>query len=294
MTASLIDGRAIARELRADVAREVAALKKSTGMAPVLAAIMVGDDPASQSYLAAKGRACTEAGIGSIIRRLPSGMPQDEVEALIRRLSDDPAVNAILLQLPVPPEYDEQAILNEIRIEKDVDGLHPANIGRLFMKGRTPLFVACTPAGCMELLARCGVRVAGAHAAVIGRSNIVGIPIAALLNNADATVTLCHSRTPDLPDTVRRADIVVAAIGRPGFVRGDWIRPGATVIDVGINRVPDASAKFGTRLVGDVAFDEARQVAAAITPVPGGVGPMTIAMLLRNTVRAFVLQHGLA
>ena len=184
-------------------------------------------------------------------------------------------------------------MLDLISLDKDVDGFHPMNIGQLVMKGRTPQFIPCTPAGCIEMLVRSGIPIAGADAVVVGRSNIVGIPVAALLNNADATVTICHSRTKNLPDIVRRADIIVAAIGRPEFVRGDWIKPGAAVIDVGINRIPDATKKSGARLVGDVCFSEAVEVAGYITPVPGGVGLMTVAMLLKNTVRAYKIQHGI-
>ncbi len=198
------------------------------------------------------------------------------------------------MQLPLPKGLDEQAVLNLISLNKDVDGFHPMNIGQLVMKGRTPQFIPCTPAGCIEMLIRSGIEIAGKDAVVVGRSNIVGVPVAALLQNADATVITCHSKTKDLPDKVRRADIVVAAIGRPEYVRGDWIKPGAAVIDVGINRIPDATKKSGARLVGDVNFAEAVEVAGHITPVPGGVGLMTVAMLLTNTVRAFKLQHGIA
>jgi methylenetetrahydrofolate dehydrogenase (NADP+) / methenyltetrahydrofolate cyclohydrolase len=231
--------------------------------------------------------------MGSITHRLAATATQQEVEDLVRSLNADPAVNGILVQLPLPKGLDEQAVLDLISLNKDVDGFHPMNIGELVMKGRTPQFIPCTPAGCIELLVRSGIKISGANAVVVGRSNIVGIPVAALLNNADATVTICHSRTKDLPGKVREADIVVAAIGKPEFVKGDWIKPGAAVIDVGINSVPDATKKSGQRLVGDVAFDEACSTAGWITPVPGGVGPMTIAMLLKNTVRAFKLQHAL-
>lgn len=293
MTAKLIDGQAIAAAVRQEVAEEVAALKARTGMVPTLAAVLVGENPASQSYVRSKGKACEEAGMGSITHRLPETTPQAELEKLVGDLNADPVVNGILVQLPLPKGLREEPVLELISVEKDVDGFHPINIGRLFMKGRTPLFVSCTPAGCLELLLRSGIKISGANAVVVGRSNIVGMPVAALLNNADATVTICHSRTVNLPEVVRRADIVVAAIGRPEYVRGDWIKPGATVIDVGINRVEDPTAKRGYRLVGDVAFAEAVEVAGAITPVPGGVGPMTITMLLRNTLCAFKMQHAL-
>lgn len=294
MTARLIDGKAISEAVRREAAEETARLKALTGEVPTLVAVLVGDNPASQTYVASKGKACEEAGLGSITHRLPATTSQAELEALVRQLNADPAVSGILVQLPLPKGLNEQAVLDLISLSKDVDGFHPMNIGQLVMKGRTPQFIPCTPAGCIELLVRSGIEIAGKDAVVVGRSNIVGVPVAALLQNADATVTVCHSKTRDLPDKVRRADIVVAAIGRPEYVKGDWIKPGATVIDVGINRIDDPSKKSGFRLVGDVAFGEAVEVAGAITPVPGGVGPMTIAMLLTNTVRAFKLQHGMA
>jgi methylenetetrahydrofolate dehydrogenase (NADP+) / methenyltetrahydrofolate cyclohydrolase len=293
MPAQLIDGKAIAADVRQEVAYEVTLLKEKTGIVPTLAVVLVGDNPASQTYVGAKGKACIDAGMGSITHRLSATASQEEVETLVRELNADPAVNGILVQLPLPKGLNERAVLDLISINKDVDGFHPMNIGELVMKGRTPQFIPCTPAGCVELLKRSGITIAGANAVVVGRSNIVGIPVAALLNNADATVTICHSRTKDLPGKVREADIVVAAIGKPEFVKGDWLKPGAAVIDVGINAVPDATKKSGQRLVGDVAFDEACASAGWVTPVPGGVGPMTIAMLLMNTVRAFKLQHGL-
>ena len=294
MPAKLIDGKAIAEAVRREAAEETARLKALTGELPTLAAVLVGENPASQTYVASKGKACEEAGMGSITHRLPATATQAEVEELVRDLNANPVVSGILVQLPLPKGLNEQAVLDLISLNKDVDGFHPMNIGQLVMKGRTPQFIPCTPAGCIELLVRSGIPIAGADAVVVGRSNIVGVPVAALLQNADATVTVCHSRTKDLPDKVRRADIVVAAIGRPEYVRGDWIKPGAAVIDVGINRIEDASKKSGFRLVGDVNFAEVVEVAGAITPVPGGVGPMTIAMLLTNTVRAFKLQHGIA
>jgi methylenetetrahydrofolate dehydrogenase (NADP+)/methenyltetrahydrofolate cyclohydrolase len=286
MPAKLIDGKAIAEAVRQEAAEEVAKLQAQTGQIPTLAAVLVGENPASQTYVSSKGKACLEAGMGSITHKLPAEATQAEVEDLVRALNADPVVNGILVQLPLPKGLNEQAVLDLISLAKDVDGFHP-------MKGRKPLFIPCTPNGCIELLVRSGIPIAGADAVVVGRSNIVGIPVAALLNNADATVTICHSRTRNLPDVVRRADIVVAAIGKPEYVRGDWIKPGAAVIDVGINRIDDPSKKSGFRLIGDVAFAEAVEVAGAITPVPGGVGPMTIAMLLTNTVRGFKMQHGL-
>lgn len=294
MTAKLIDGKVISEAVRREAAEETARLKERTGQAPTLAVVLVGDNPASQSYVASKGKACEEAGLGSITHRLPATATQGAVEELVRTLNADPAVNGILVQLPLPKGLDEEAVLNLISLNKDVDGFHPMNIGQLVMKGRTPQFIPCTPAGCIEMLVRSGIEIAGKDAVVVGRSNIVGVPVAALLQNADATVTVCHSRTKDLPAKVRNADIVVAAIGRPEYVRGEWLKPGCAVIDVGINRVADATKKSGARLVGDVNFAEAAEVAGYITPVPGGVGLMTVAMLLANTVRAFKLQHGIA
>jgi methylenetetrahydrofolate dehydrogenase (NADP+) / methenyltetrahydrofolate cyclohydrolase len=293
MTAKIIDGKAIAEAVRQEAADEVAVLRQQYGVVPTLAAVLVGENPASQTYVSSKGKACEAAGMGSVTHRLPATATQQEVEDLVRALNADPAINGILVQLPLPKGLNEQAVLDLISLDKDVDGFHPMNIGQLVMKGRVPQFIPCTPAGCIELLVRSGIPIAGADAVVVGRSNIVGIPVAALLNNADATVTICHSRTKNLPDVVRRADIVVAAIGRPEFVRGDWLKPGAAVIDVGINRIEDPSKKSGFRLVGDVCYSEAVEVAGAITPVPGGVGPMTIAMLLKNTVRGYKLQHGI-
>jgi len=294
MTAKLIDGKAIAAAVRQEAAEETAALLAKTGHLPTLAAVLVGDNPASQTYVRSKGRACQKAGMGSITKKLPATATQEEVENLVKELNADPEVNGILVQLPLPKGLDEEKVLAAIDITKDVDGFNPCNIGELVMKGREPLFVSCTPAGCIELLVRSGIEIEGKRAVVVGRSNIVGIPVAGLLNNANATVTICHSRTKNLPDIVRQADIVIAAIGRPEYVKGDWIKPGAAVIDVGINRVDDPTRERGYRLVGDVAFDEAVEVAGYITPVPGGVGPMTIAMLLKNTVRGFKMQHGLA
>lgn len=293
MTAQIIDGKAIAAQIRADIGHEVTDLKARLGRVPGLAAILVGTDPASQSYVRSKHKACAQAGIQSFAYELPETVSQAALEGLVRELNTNPDVDGILVQLPLPKGLDEEAVLSTVHIEKDVDGFHPINIGRLNMKGRPPLFVSCTPAGVLALLDAVGTPISGADTVVIGRSNIVGIPVAALLRNRDATVTVCHSRTRDLPDKVRRADIVVAAIGRAEMIRGDWIRPGAVVIDVGINRIEDPTSPTGSRLVGDVAFEEARQVASAITPVPGGVGPMTIAMLLQNTLISFKRANGL-
>jgi methylenetetrahydrofolate dehydrogenase (NADP+)/methenyltetrahydrofolate cyclohydrolase len=254
--------------------------------APGLATVLVGDDPASRTYVKSKHKACQQAGFLSFSHELPANISQEKLEALICQLNDDPHVNGILIQLPLPKSLDEESVLNTVSVDKDVDGFHPVNIGRLAQKGREPRFVPCTPAGVIYLLEKTMSSLEGKHAVVLGRSNIVGMPVSLLLLRANATVTICHSRTVDLPAVIRTGDIVVAAIGKPEMVRGDWIKPGAVVIDVGINHVEDQSIEKGYRLVGDVAFDEVKDVASAITPVPGGVGPMTIAMLLRSTLIA--------
>jgi 5,10-methylene-tetrahydrofolate dehydrogenase/methenyl tetrahydrofolate cyclohydrolase len=224
---------------------------------------------------------------------MPADASQEEIEAVVRRLNDDPDIHGILVQLPLPNHIDEEKILSLISLEKDVDGFHPLNIGRLSMKGRDPLFIPCTPAGCIELLVRSGVEIEGKEAVVLGRSNIVGLPVSMLLLHRNATVTICHSRTKDLPATCRQADILVAAVGRPEMVKADWVKPGAAVIDVGINRVEDATKKRGYRLVGDVDFEDVNQVAGYLTPAPGGVGPMTIAMLMWNTLAGAKRTAGL-
>ncbi|OBV10986.1 bifunctional methylenetetrahydrofolate dehydrogenase/methenyltetrahydrofolate cyclohydrolase FolD [Erythrobacter dokdonensis] len=284
-TAALIDGKAFAEDLRARVGEAAAAFAQATGRKPGLAVVLVGDDPASQVYVGAKGKACEAAGMASFEHRLPADTSEAALLSLIERLNQDEAVDGILVQLPLPAHLDEQAIIAAINPDKDVDGFHISNAGRLAV-GQAG-FVPCTPLGCIMLLKdRLGDDLSGLDAVVIGRSNIVGKPMAQLLTDANATVTLAHSRTKNLADVVRRADIVVAAVGRPEMVRGDWIKPGATVIDVGINRLPPEPGKEKGKLVGDVAFAEARDVAGAITPVPGGVGPMTIAVLLRNTLVA--------
>jgi 5,10-methylene-tetrahydrofolate dehydrogenase/methenyl tetrahydrofolate cyclohydrolase len=253
--------------------------------------VLVGERVDSAAYVASKQKACGELGMGSISHNLPADIAQDELEKLINKLNSSKEVNGILVQLPLPAHLNEERILQLISIEKDVDGFSPINIGRLAQKDREPLFVPCTPYGCIYLLEKAGVQMEGANAVVLGRSNIVGMPAALLLIGRNATVTVCHSRTRDIPGTVRQADILIAAIGKPEYVRGDWIRPGAAVIDVGINSKPDAARKSGYRLVGDVNFEEAREVAGFITPVPGGVGPMTIAMLMKNTLRAAEIQE---
>jgi len=286
MTAHIIDGKVLAQQLRDDVAVEVAKLAQAGLPPPGLATVLVGDNPASRVYVSSKQKACAEAGIESFGHHLPATATQEEVEGLVRELNADPRVNGILVQLPLPSHLDEESVLRSINIEKDVDGFHPINIGRLAQKGRDPLFVPCTPYGCIYMLEKLGVKLDGTNAVVLGRSNIVGMPAALLLVRANATVTICHSRTKNLPDVVRSADVLIAAVGRAEMVRGDWVKPGAVVIDVGINRIDDPTHPKGSRLVGDVAFNEVKEVASAITPVPGGVGPMTIAMLMNNTVRA--------
>lgn len=286
MTAQIIDGKAIAAEVRQKVAEDVSAMVAEGKPRPGLATVLVGEDPASQVYVRSKIRACEKAGIESFGHRLPETATQEEVEGLAKELNADPRVNGILVQLPLPSGLDEEAVLNTIRLDKDVDGFHPVNIGRLAQKGREPQFIPCTPSGIMYLIEQTGTSLDGAEAVVLGRSNIVGMPVALLLVGSNATVTICHSRTKDLPGVVRKADVLVAAVGRAEMVRGDWVKPGAVVIDVGINRVDDSTRERGYRLVGDVHYDEVKEVAGAITPVPGGVGPMTIAMLLQNTVRA--------
>ena len=286
MSAYIIDGKAIADKVRQKVAEEAAQLKATRGIQPGLATVLVGDNPASATYVRSKQKACEELGMHSVGHHLPADATQEQVEGLVRSLGCDPAVHGILVQLPLPSQINEEAVLNTVPIDKDVDGFHPINIGRLAMKNRKPLFVPCTPAGCMVLLEESDVNFKGANAVVVGRSNIVGMPVALLLVHRDATVTIVHSRTRNLPDVVRGADIVIAAIGKARFITGDMIKPGAAVIDVGINSIPDPTKKSGQRLVGDVDFDSAKEVAGCITPVPGGVGPMTIAMLMRNTLEA--------
>ncbi len=353
MTARVIDGTAIAEQIRQETAEAVAKLKAEKGLVPGLATVLVGENPASKAYVGSKQRACEEIGMLSIGRKLEETASQEEVERVVRELNADPNVHGILVQLPLPKHLDEEKILGMVSLEKDVDGFHPVNIGRLSMKGREPLFVPCTPAGCIELLVRSGVKIAGQNAVVLGRSNIVGLPVAMLLLHRNATITICHSRTADLPGVCSEADILIAAVGRAEMVKADWVKPGAAVIDVGINQVweehpadreytcaatgvkfiahrIDESSKGGRRklgeycpecdqawlkdeqppdcctecgdcehialfrkykLVGDVDYDGVATVAGHLTPVPGGVGPMTIAMLMHNTYRG--AQHSL-
>jgi len=344
MTASLIDGISIAAKVRAEVAVGVSKLLKDSGITPGLATVLVGDNVASETYVRAKQKACAEVGIESFGHVLSAGATQNEIVGLVRDLNTDSSVHGILVQLALPDGINEEEVLSSISIEKDVDGFHPANIGKLGMKGRDPLFVPCTPDGCIRLLQESGAEFSGANAVVLGRSNIVGLPAAMLLLKRNATLTVCHSRTRNLPEVCRQADILIAAVGRPEMVKGDWVKPGAFVIDVGINNKwishkadrefrcvssgdtfiahhQDLSEKGGrkrmgyldensgdvysrdhlpegidveglvklfrkNRLVGDVDFDEVKEVAGHITPVPGGVGPMTIAQLLSNTLRS--------
>ena len=280
-----IDGKALAQTTRAEIAAGVAELRER-GIVPGLAVILVGDNPASVSYVTAKEKACTEAGMYSREIRLPATTPEQELLDEIARLNDDPSIHGILVQLPLPKGFDEKRVIDAIAPEKDVDGFTPVNVGRMLIG--EPCFLPCTPHGIIKLIEFAGFDVRGKHAVVIGRSNIVGKPVAALLarKGVDATVTLCHTGTPDIAKFTRDADVVVVAAGRPNTLTGDMLKPGAVVIDVGVNRVPDASSPRGYRLVGDSDFESCSKVASAITPVPGGVGPMTITMLLWNTLES--------
>ncbi|HMU93161.1 MAG TPA: bifunctional 5,10-methylenetetrahydrofolate dehydrogenase/5,10-methenyltetrahydrofolate cyclohydrolase [Anaerolineales bacterium] len=302
MTAQIIDGTAIAQKVRDEVKEKVAARIAAGKSQPGLATVLVGDRVDSAAYVGMKQKACAELGMTSYHHPLPADVSQEDLEKLIKELNADPKVNGILVQLPLPSHLDEERVLQLISIEKDVDGFSPINLGRLAQKGREPLFVPCTPYGCIYLLKEAGVTIKGANAVVLGRSNIVGMPAALLLVKEDATVTVVHSRTKDIPGVLRQADIVIAAIGRAEMVRGDWLKPGAAVIDVGINGIPmlnpdgtpvisQKTGKPRQKLVGDVNYEEAKEVAGFITPVPGGVGPMTIAMLMNNTLRAAEIQQ---
>ncbi|MEP7199205.1 MAG: bifunctional methylenetetrahydrofolate dehydrogenase/methenyltetrahydrofolate cyclohydrolase FolD, partial [Chloroflexota bacterium] len=286
MSAHIIDGAQIAADIRSAVKRDAAQLKAQYGITPGLATVLVGDNPASHAYVRAKRKTCAELGLESFGHELPSDTPQADVVARVRQLSADPQVHGILVQLPMPAHISEEAVLSEVALAKDVDGFNPVNIGKLGMKNRAPTFAPCTPSGVIELLARTDTQMDGANAVVLGRSNIVGLPVALLLLGRNATVTVCHSRTKDIAAVTRQADILVVAIGKTRFVTAEMVKPGAVVIDVGINEIADATKKSGKRLVGDVDFDAVKEVAGAITPVPGGVGPMTIAMLMQNTVTA--------
>ncbi|MEO5580403.1 MAG: bifunctional methylenetetrahydrofolate dehydrogenase/methenyltetrahydrofolate cyclohydrolase FolD [Gemmatimonadaceae bacterium] len=286
MPAELIDGVAIARSIHEDVAKNTVSLIER-GVRPGLAVVLVGDDPASAIYVRAKGKACDEAGIHSVTLQLPAETTQNELLSTVAALNEDTSIHGILVQMPLPSQIDADAVIRSIDPQKDVDGFHPVNVGKLLI-GERDGFVPCTPAGIQELLKRSNVETSGRECIIVGRSNIVGKPMAALMmqdsTTANCTVTVCHRQTADLPGHTRRADILIVATGRPGLVTGAMIKPGAVVIDVGVNRVPDAGATRGFRLVGDVDFISARRIASRITPVPGGVGPMTIAMLLSNTV----------
>ncbi|PAW72831.1 MAG: bifunctional 5,10-methylene-tetrahydrofolate dehydrogenase/5,10-methylene-tetrahydrofolate cyclohydrolase [Verrucomicrobiia bacterium Tous-C4TDCM] len=283
---SVIDGKSVAAAVLEECRAEVTELK-SRGITPGLAVVLVGEDPASQVYVGSKARTCIDLGIYSRKIELPATTTQDELITVVRELNADPAIHGILVQSPPPKHIDEEAVIRALDPRKDVDGFHPENVAKLALEDKTG-FVPCTPAGCMRLLAAAGVPTAGAEAVVIGRSMIVGKPMALLLmaKGSDATVTVAHSRSKDLPAICRRADIVIAAVGRPEMVKADWVKDGAVVIDVGINRIEDPSKKSGYRLVGDVAYAEVAPKCSAITPVPGGVGPMTIALLMKNTLQA--------
>lgn len=287
MAAKIIDGKQVAADMQAELKKEVAELKKE-GIVPGLGVILVGEDPASQSYVTAKERACAELGIYSDDNRLPANTTQKDLIALIKRMNADPKINGILVQLPLPKHLDEAEVLLAISPDKDVDGFHPTNIGK--MVAGQPAFLPCTPHGVIKLLQRNSVKIEGAHVVVVGRSNIVGKPIANMLiqksKGGNATVTVCHTKTKDLAYHTRQADIIIAAAGRPKTITADMVKDGVVVIDVGVNRVEDKTAKKGYRLVGDVDFEAVKEKASLITPVPGGVGPMTIAMLLYNTTES--------
>jgi len=293
MAAKFIDGKIVAASVQESVRKDAEMLKTKYGVTPGLATVLVGENPASRTYVGMKQKMTQELGMFSVGSHLPADISQDELLKIIRGYAADPKIHGILVQLPLPAHLDQETVLSAVPIEKDVDGFHPINVGRLAMKNREPLFVPCTPAGCIALIDSVGAKIEGARAVVLGRSNIVGLPAAFLLVHRNATVTICHSKTQNLPDLVRQADILVAAIGKPQFVKADWIKPGATVIDVGTNAIPDATKKSGFRQVGDVDFDTAKEVAGAITPSPGGVGPMTIAMLMRNTCDSAMRTAGL-
>lgn len=289
MTARILDGKALSQTIQGEIATAVEQLKRERNIVPGLAVILVGDDPASQVYVRNKGKACEKVGFHSKTFALPSETSQKYIMDLIKELNKDNTIHGILVQLPLPHHIDENAIINAINPEKDVDGFHPVNVGRMVI-GKEDCFFPCTPFGIQTLMMRYGIETQGRHVVVVGRSNIVGKPTAIILMQkalgADATVTVCHSRTKNLPEIVRLGDIVIAAMGKANFVTADMVNPGAVVIDVGINRVKDFSTKTGYALVGDVDFENVKEVASAITPVPGGIGPMTIAMLLFNTLKA--------
>lgn len=286
MVANIIDGKAVGDRIQLQIAEEVKGFEAQYGYPPGLGAVLAGDNPASAQYVRMKRRACEKVGMHSVAHLMTAGSSQQEVESVVAALNADPRIHGILVQLPLPPQVNEERVLSLVSLDKDVDGFHPSNIGLLGMKGREPLFTPATPTGCMVLLNEAGAQLEGANAVVIGRSNIVGLPVALMLMKANATVTVCHSRTRNVRDIVKQADVVIAAIGKAEYVKGDWLKPGAIVIDVGTNRIDDPSEEKGYKFVGDVEFDSAVKVAGAITKVPGGVGPMTITMLLQNTMKA--------
>ncbi len=293
MTATKIDGKAIAKEVRDEVKVKVAERVAAGKSKPGLATVLVGSDPASEVYVGMKKRMCKRLGMESFSHTLDADASQEEVENLVAKLNADPTVNGILVQLPLPDHLDEEKVLQAIDITKDIDGFHPINIGRLAQKGRESLFVPCTPDGCLHMLDKAGAKLEGANAVVLGRSNIVGMPMALLLVKRNATVTICHSRTKNLKEICAEADILIAAVGRPEMVKKDWVKKGAYVIDVGTHRIDDDTKEKGYYLTGDVAYEEVCEVAGAVSPSPGGVGPMTIAMLMRNTLRAAEIQDSL-
>ena len=288
MTAKIISGKQIAEDMRAEMKVELDELKAKHNIVPCLAVVLVGEDPASQVYVRNKKKSCDAIGIKSIEHKLSVDTPEDELLALVKKLNDDDGVNGILVQLPLPKQIDEHKVLNLILPEKDVDGFHPVNVGRMLVGD--PMFLPCTPHGAQQMLVRSGIEIEGKHVVVLGRSNIVGKPVAAILvqkaANANATVTICHSRTKNLAEMTSQGDILIAAIGVPEFVKANMVKEGAAIIDVGVNRVEDASKKSGFKLVGDVDFEDVKEKAGAISPVPGGAGPMTITMLLYNTVQS--------
>jgi methylenetetrahydrofolate dehydrogenase (NADP+) / methenyltetrahydrofolate cyclohydrolase len=286
MPAVVIDGKVVADRMQVQIAADAARFAEKFGYPPGLGVVLAGDNAASAQYVRMKSRACEKVGITSVSHVMSFTSTQAEVEAAVATMNADPKIHGILVQLPLPKGINEEAVLRLVSLDKDVDGFHPINIGMLGMKGREALFTPATPTGCMVLLKEAGAQIEGANAVVIGRSNIVGLPVALMLMKANATVTVCHSRTRDMKSIVKQADIVIAAIGQANYVKGDWLKPGAIVIDVGTNKIDDPTAKNGYTFVGDVEFSSAVNVAGAITKVPGGVGPMTITMLLANTIKA--------
>jgi 5,10-methylene-tetrahydrofolate dehydrogenase/methenyl tetrahydrofolate cyclohydrolase len=286
MTARIIDGQAVADRIRAEITAEAQRFADAHDYPPGLGVVLAGDDPASATYVRMKQRACKQAGIESVSHVMTQESTQEEVEAAVAELNDDPKIHGILVQLPLPKHIDEETVLRLVSLDKDVDGFHPINIGMLGMKGRDPLFTPATPTGCLVLLEEAGVEFSGANAVVVGRSNIVGLPVALMLLKANATVTVAHSRTKDLPAILKDADIVIAAVGKANYIKGEWLKPGAAVIDVGTNKVDDPATERGYKFIGDVEFESAIEVAGAITKVPGGVGPMTITILMQNTMKA--------